>query len=149
MRPLARLSLSLLLALPALAQANCYFIYTGQNQLVYQSTTSPIDLSKHIADAINARFPGDYLVMIPDESACNEVRSGSRVQPRFDQVGLTNNSVNATDPALLASPLLRNSRSPAVPTASDSGNNSAAQSRVGRDLNLRPTAPGQGNGERR
>ena len=149
MRLLAQLSIPLLVALPAVAEANCYFVYTGQNQLIYQSTIAPIDLSKRISDAISVRFPGDYMVMIPDESACNEFRAGGFVQPRFAQVGGNSASAGSADPALLASPLLRNSRAPGSPSQSALDNNAATQARIGRDLTLRPTAPGQGNGERR
>ena len=96
------------LALPAIARANCYSVYDAQNRLTYQSAVAPIDLSRRISDAMGTRFPNAYLVMIPDESACREVRTGAVTQPRFDALGLG----STPDPAdrAMAAPLLRNTR---------------------------------------
>jgi hypothetical protein len=95
--------------IPAAAEANCYTVYDAQNRLSYQSNVTPIDLSIHISDAMRTRFPSGYLVMIPDESACREFRSGSTVRPRFDNLGMTNSTPN--EQLMQASPLLRNTRS--------------------------------------
>ncbi|MEO6364258.1 MAG: hypothetical protein ABIO71_13590 [Caldimonas sp.] len=97
------------LVLPVLAHANCYSVYDAQNRLAFQSNEAPIDLSRRISDAMASRFPGSYLVMIPDESACREVRSGPVVRPRFDALGL-GASPNIGERALQTSPLLRGTR---------------------------------------
>ena len=107
-----RLSFALLLAAPLLAEASCFSVYNGQNVLVYQSTITPVDLSLPIADATRDRFPGNYLVMIPDESRCNEFRTGATVRPRFDGLGITGGSTIPNNQKLEASPLLRNSPAP-------------------------------------
>ncbi len=105
MRLPARLAICLLVAVPVLAEANCYSVYDARNVLTFQSTLTPIDLSLRIGDAVQTRFPGAFLVMIPDESSCREVRSD--LQPRFTtQAGASARS----NEALQASPLLRNSR---------------------------------------
>lgn len=106
----ARLALCLLVAAPAFAEANCYSIYDTQNRLTFQSTIVPIDLSKRISDAMSPRFPGGYLVMIPDESACREFRLGPIVSPRFSEVGSSRDSAPPADQVLQASPLLRETR---------------------------------------
>jgi hypothetical protein len=88
MRPTRRLSLALLLAMPALAQANCYSIYDSQNHLSFQSTVAPIDLSARISDAMAARFPGRHLVISPDTTDCREVRASSEpARPRVARPG--------------------------------------------------------------
>ncbi|MEO8081624.1 MAG: hypothetical protein ABI641_13915, partial [Caldimonas sp.] len=74
MRIATCLVVSAVLAAPAAASANCYSMYTSQNQLTYQSTVTPIDLSMRISDAMRARFPGGFFVMIPDDSDCREIR---------------------------------------------------------------------------
>lgn len=107
MRTLTSLALLAVAAVPAVAQANCFSVYDGQNRLTYQSVVAPIDLSRRISDAMAARFPNSYLVMVPDESTCREVRAGGGVtQSRFGSIG--GGTPNA-DKAL-ASPLLRNTR---------------------------------------
>jgi hypothetical protein len=70
--------------LPGLASANCYSIYDAQNRLAFQSTVAPVDLSTRISEAMRARFPGGFLIMIPDEADCREFRTGLTTSPRFD-----------------------------------------------------------------
>lgn len=43
--------------------AACYSLYDSANRLVYQSTTSPIDLNRSISDEVARRFPGHHFVM--------------------------------------------------------------------------------------
>jgi len=106
MRTLTSLALLAAAAVPAVSQANCFSVYDGQNRLTYQSVVAPIDLSRRISDAMAARFPNSYLVMVPDESTCREVRAGGGVtQSRFGSIGGTPDAEKA-----LASPLLRNTR---------------------------------------
>jgi hypothetical protein len=99
-------SLAVLLVLPSLASANCYSIYDAKNRLAFQSTIAPVDLSTRISEAMRARFPGGYLIMIPDDSDCREYRSGPIVSPRFEAGG----AAGVEQPAermLEASPLMR------------------------------------------
>ncbi|MDQ6628627.1 MAG: hypothetical protein M3Z29_09305 [Pseudomonadota bacterium] len=60
---------------PTAASASCFFVFGGDNQLIYRSTRSPVDLSKQIHDGMRARFPGAHLTMIPDETGCPEMVS--------------------------------------------------------------------------
>lgn len=102
------LTLLAALAIPALAEANCYSVYDSQNRLTFQSNVAPIDLSMRISDAMRPRFPAGFMVMIPDESLCREFRSGGTVQPRFDNLARANSTPN--NELLQASPLLRDTR---------------------------------------
>ena len=86
-RLIALSSLAVVLVLPSLASANCYSIYDAKNRLAFQSTITPVDLSTRISEAMRARFPGGYLVMIPDDSDCREYRTGPTTSPRFDAGG--------------------------------------------------------------
>jgi hypothetical protein len=92
--------------LPSLASANCYSIYDAKNRLAFQSTVAPIDLSTRISEAMRARFPGGFLIMIPDESDCREFRTGPTTSPRFDAGG-TPGAGPKPEQVLEASPLLR------------------------------------------
>ncbi len=108
MRIIPCLTLLATLAIPALAQANCYSVYDSQNRLSFQSNVAPIDLSLHISDAMRARFPSGFMVMIPDESSCREFHSGGTSQPRLNRLGLVNSTPD--NQRLQASPLLRDTR---------------------------------------
>jgi len=99
-------SLAVLLVLPSIASANCYSIYDAKNRLAFQSTIAPVDLSTRISEAMSARFPGGYLVMIPDDSDCREYRTGPTVTPRFE-AGNTSGTEPKPERTLEASPLLR------------------------------------------
>lgn len=106
----ARLCLGLAaIALPALAAANCYSVYDAKNRLAFQSTVAPVDLSMRIADAMRARFPGGYLIMVPDDSDCRDFRTGGTVAPRFDAGLSGTQTATPANELLLASPLLRGS----------------------------------------
>jgi hypothetical protein len=91
-----------LLALPGLASANCYSVYDAKNQLSFQSTVAPVDLSARISDGMRARFPGGYLVIIPDDSDCREFRTGPTTSPRFDATSTT----QASQQQVLEAPIL-------------------------------------------
>lgn len=95
-----------LAAVPGLASANCYFVYSAQNQLVYRSTLSPVDLSRPISEGMRGRFAGDHLTMIPDESGCPDLLASgeSRV---FASFGFTPQGGARTVSAIDASPLFR------------------------------------------
>jgi hypothetical protein len=123
-------------SLPALA-ANCYSIYDGQNRLAYQSTVAPVDLSERISDAMRARFPGSFLVILPDDADCIEFRSGPTISPRFDS-GTGSGVKTGSDPGrTLEPPLLRSARPPA--DAATTGNAIVTREAVrsGNALNLK------------
>ena len=105
-RPAALLTLATLLALPGLASANCYSVYDAHNRLAFQSTIAPVDLSTRISDGMRTRFPGGYLIMIPDDSDCREYRTGPTLAPRFDAGG-AKGAEPSPEQMLQASPLLR------------------------------------------
>jgi hypothetical protein len=52
---------------------------------------------------MRARFPGGYLVIIPDESDCREIRTGPTTSPRFDATSTT----QAPPQEVLEAPILR------------------------------------------
>lgn len=112
-------------ALPGLAQANCYSIYDAKNQLAFQSTVAPIDLSTRISQAMRSRYPGGYLIMIPDDADCRELRTGATVSPRFDAGSAAGSEASAEQ--RLQAPLLRDTPSFRSDTATRdavrSGNN--------------------------
>ena len=94
-----------LAAVPVAAEANCFFVYSAQNQLVYRSTISPVDLSRPISDGMRGRFAGDHLTMIPDETSCPDLLVGgqSQVFASFGFPSAGRRSISAID----ASPLFR------------------------------------------
>ncbi len=129
------LPIAALLALPTLASASCYSIYDAQNHLTFQSTIAPIDLSTRISDAMRARFPGGFLVILPDDSDCLEFRSGSSVSPRFDAgTGSGQGTVSDRDRTFEA-PLLRSAPAPIDSAAL--GNSPRDSVRTGNSLNIR------------
>jgi hypothetical protein len=52
--------------------SSCYTLVDQKNAIVFQSTKSPIDLSRKISDEINAKFPGEYLI-ITDGESCQDI----------------------------------------------------------------------------
>jgi hypothetical protein len=98
-------SLAVLLVLPSLASANCYSIYDAKNQLAFQSTIAPDDLSTRISDGMRARFPGGHLIMVPDDRDCREYRTGPTLSPRFEPGA--RGAEQPPERQLEASPLLR------------------------------------------
>jgi hypothetical protein len=136
-----RLSLLLpfaaLVALPTMAAANCYSIYDAQNRLSFQSTIAPIDLSTRISDSMRARFPGSFLVILPDDSDCREFRSGPTISPRFDS-GTGSGMGSANDPKeTLEPPLLSGARAPGDTAASRNAIATREAARSGNALNIK------------
>ena len=85
------------------ASAACFFVYGAKNELLYRSTTPPIDLSKPISQAVRARFASGHLTMIPDESGCPDLqRYGPGDLLQAGAPGSSNTS------PIEASPLFRN-----------------------------------------
>ncbi len=141
MRTTPCLTLLAALAVPALAEANCYSVYDAQNRLSLQTAVAPIDLSRPISEAMRTRFPGGFLVMIPDTANCREFRSGG-IQQRFDAVGAVPGSATPATQALQASPLLRGTRSSSFIDSGvqGSGDNDTATReavRTGTSINVR------------
>lgn len=124
------LAVAALLAVPGLASANCYSMYDAKNQLTFQSTVAPIDLSERISNAMRARFPGAFLVVIPDESDCREFRTGPTTSPRFDAT----NTTQAAPREVLEAPILRGA---AAPVTGSDGSASRGTVRSGTNLNVR------------
>ena len=122
--------LVVLAALPIGAAANCYSVYDGQNRLVFQSTVSPIDLSGRISETMRQRFPGTFLVMLPDDSECREMRTG-QVVTRFTPS--VPGAVRSPDEVLTASPLAGGTGT-AGPINSDG---SSMATRSGNNLNIK------------
>jgi hypothetical protein len=91
-----------LAAMPAFASANCYFVYSSQNQLIYRSTLSPVDLSRPISEGLRGRFAGGHLTMIPDETGCPDLLASGESQV-FASFGIARSS-SVVD----SSPLFRN-----------------------------------------
>jgi hypothetical protein len=49
----------------------CYTVYDRNNQVVYQSTLPPVDMSRPLSEVLPARFPGGHLVFA-DGAVCPE-----------------------------------------------------------------------------
>ncbi len=73
MRALPALSATLVFLLPASSFGYCFSVYTPRNELIYQSTETPVDLSRPISVELRARYPNHHLVFIPDQSRCASV----------------------------------------------------------------------------
>ncbi len=55
------------------AQAACYTVYQANN-LVFQSFSTPVDLSRRLGDTVPARFgPGATMVTSIDSDGCREI----------------------------------------------------------------------------
>jgi len=132
MRTIARLPLYLLLAIPALAEANCYSLYDSRNNLSFQSTVAPVDLSMRISDAMRARFPGLHLVITTDDGDCREYRSGNTVRPRLSEVGEARGSAPPAEQELSASPLFTNVRPDGAVAPGRKGSESSGREAVPR-----------------
>ena len=121
----AILPLALVLSLPGIAgAANCYSVYDAKNQLTFQSTVAPVDLSTRISQSMRERFPGGHLVIGPDDEDCREYRTGPVLSPRFDS-----GKVEASREQTLEAPLLRGA---APPVGGEGGT-----VRKGTNLNIR------------
>lgn len=94
MRLVPGIAASWLFSLPTLSLAYCFSVYTPQNQLVYQSTTTPIDLSRPISAGLSARYPNHHLVFIPDQSRCTPV--GTLAFPGSAPPGEAGTSITAS-----------------------------------------------------
>ena len=65
------LALMAMSCIPVAAQAHCYSIYNGKDELIFQSTQSPVDLRQPLADAVKKRFAIDSrMVFTPNTDDC-------------------------------------------------------------------------------
>src|SRR5450755_1584506 len=106
MKAWIKMAAPLLLAIPTCASASCYYIYSAQNELVYRSTISPVDLSRPISDGLRGRFSGSHLTMIPDETGCPDLLAGGE-SSLFASLGFTAPGAGRNASAMEASPLFR------------------------------------------
>jgi hypothetical protein len=98
-----------LAGLPTVASASCFYVFSAQNQLVYRSILSPVDLSRPISEGMKGRFSGGHLTMTPDETGCPDLIASTQNQAA-GIFGFSNNderSVSAAD----VKPVLRNMKS--------------------------------------
>jgi hypothetical protein len=85
---LAVVPLALLLgAVASPAAAECFTVYDSAHRIVYQSDTTPIDLSGPIGPATQARFPGGQLIISEDRN-CTFVTSASPVSVLVGPAGV-------------------------------------------------------------
>lgn len=142
---LASLAVALL---PTAASASCFFIYGPSNQLVYRSTTTPVDLSRPISESVRARFNGGHLVMIPDETGCPDLLAGGESK-LFATLGFTSPGSGRTISAIDASPLFRNvgarrgTDSSGSATSTDTEGGATSQSPTRRSTRPPVAAPGR------
>ena len=73
---LALLAPQLALAAPAF---DCFTIYNAANVIVYRSTSSPINLSRPISQALAEQYPGAHLIWTRDDQACPALPATSAV----------------------------------------------------------------------
>ena len=68
---LSALALIAAACIPAMAQAECYSVYNGKEELIFQSTQSPVDLRQPIAQSVKKRFSADaHMVFTPSSDDC-------------------------------------------------------------------------------
>ncbi|HMX22763.1 MAG TPA: hypothetical protein PKN13_13060 [Accumulibacter sp.] len=65
----------------ASATASCYVIYDSKGKRIYQSSQSPIDLSKSVSREMNSQFQNQHLVIITDQKGCADLRDRTGQQP--------------------------------------------------------------------
>ncbi len=57
---------------PCPALASCYQLSDGKNELVLQSSTPPIDLSRSISEELGSKFP-EYHFVSSNQNQCQEI----------------------------------------------------------------------------
>ena len=68
------LVVALLTVTSSASAVNCYRIIDNRDNLVYQSSISPIDLSRTISEEMSAKHPGKYFQMF-DSPSCPELEA--------------------------------------------------------------------------
>jgi hypothetical protein len=88
----AVLALACFAAAPAMA---CYTVYDRTNTVVYNAQTPPVDMTKPLREALDARWPGGHMVF-GNESECPRLNA---VQRQIQQASTTGRSPLLTDVA--------------------------------------------------
>jgi hypothetical protein len=98
-----------LAGLPSVASASCFYVFSAQNQLVYRSTISPIDLSRPISEGLKGPYSGGHLTMTPDETGCPDLIA-NRENQASGIFGVSNNNERSVSSADVM-PVMRNIKS--------------------------------------
>jgi hypothetical protein len=86
------LALACFAAAPAMA---CYTVYDRTNTLVYNAQVPPVDMTKPLREALDARWPGGHMVF-GSESECPRLNA---VRRQIQQASTTGRSPLLTDVA--------------------------------------------------
>ncbi len=54
------------------AQAHCYIVHGPDDQVLYRSLQTPVDLSRPLAEQVRAIWPGSHMVIGPVSRLCTE-----------------------------------------------------------------------------
>ncbi|HPP46825.1 MAG TPA: hypothetical protein PLF25_04910 [Accumulibacter sp.] len=91
---------------PAMAMANCYIIYDNNGKAIYQSSQSPIDLSKSVSHEMNTRHKNRHLVILTEVKGCADL--GGRAEANAGKSSANRTTVvSDVDYVLEKSPLFR------------------------------------------
>jgi hypothetical protein len=83
------LSLVLLLGVTSICKATCYTVHSPKGKVVYQSTTSPVDLSMSISQGLKNSYPDHSLVMSSNQD-CHEVQASEGIYKQAEFGGRKN-----------------------------------------------------------
>jgi hypothetical protein len=86
------------------ASAECFSMYDAKNALVYQSPTSPIDLSRPISQEMALHYPSRALV-IATSMSCAEGQTTSRYIGAEESGALYGSATSAGSPATAGAPV--------------------------------------------
>jgi hypothetical protein len=75
------LSAVLLGGMPTYGSAMCYVVYDAQSRIIYRNTTTPVDLSGPISQAVKAKFPGAQMIIMDDLSGCSPIDPSAPFDP--------------------------------------------------------------------
>jgi len=71
----------LLGGMPTYGSAMCYIVYDAQTRIIYRNTTTPVDLSGPISQAVRAKFPGAQMIIMDDIIGCSPIDPGAPFDP--------------------------------------------------------------------
>ncbi len=71
----------LLGGMPAYGSAMCYIVYDAQSRIIYRNTTTPVDLSGPISQAVRAKFASAQMVIVDDNSGCSAIDPSAPFDP--------------------------------------------------------------------
>lgn len=81
MKRAVMLAAVLLGGMPAYGSAMCYIVYDAQSRIIYRDTTTPVDLSGPISQAVKAKFPGAQMIIMDDITGCSPIDPGAPFDP--------------------------------------------------------------------